>query len=187
MRDFALAAHEFCQITFLLTSLPALSEVAAPAETGASFEENALLKARYYSAFSEELVVADDSGLEVEALGGAPGVLSARFAGTGATDAENNALLLQRMRGICNRDARFVCVLALARAGKEIATFRGEVQGLVLDEGRGKAGFGYDPLFFMPAFGKSFGELAGADKLRVSHRGEALRHLFGYLSGIEKR
>jgi XTP/dITP diphosphohydrolase len=125
---------------------------------------------------------ADDSGLEVDALGGAPGVYSARFAGPGATDDANNRLLLEKMRGVGDRSARFVCVIALADGGRLRETFRGAVEGEILEEPRGPHGFGYDPLFYYPPFGCSFGEAAAERKLTVSHRGAALRALFQRLS-----
>ena len=128
------------------------------------------------------LLFADDSGLEVDALGGAPGVYSARFAGPGATDAANNQLLLERMRGERGRSARFVCVIALADGGRLLQIFRGAVEGQILEEPRGPHGFGYDPLFYYPPFGCSFGEAAPDRKLTVSHRGKALRALFQHLS-----
>jgi XTP/dITP diphosphohydrolase len=124
---------------------------------------------------------ADDSGLEVDALAGAPGVYSARFAGPHATDAANNQLLLSRMQGITNRTARFVCAIALATGGRLVQTFRGEVEGRLLDAPRGDTGFGYDPLFFYPPFGCTFGEAPLDRKMEVSHRAEALRRMKAYL------
>ena len=115
------------------------------------------------------------------ALGGAPGVYSARFAGPGATDDANNQLLLDRLRGVRGRSARFICVTALADGGRLLQTFRGEVEGQILEEPRGTHGFGYDPLFYYPPFGCSFGEAAPQRKLTVSHRGAALRALFRHL------
>jgi XTP/dITP diphosphohydrolase len=151
-------------------------------ETGATFEENAVQKALYYSPHAEDgILFADDSGLEVEALGNAPGIFSARYAGEGASNRENNELLLRNLQGVKNRKARFVCVVALARRGKLVQTFRGEVEGEVLEELRGEHGFGYDPLFFYPPFGKSFGEIPDEDKFSVSHRGIALTTMLNYL------
>lgn len=158
-----------------------LSQIAAPEETGATFEENAALKAVYYSRFAPGPLFADDSGLEVDALGGEPGVRSARYAGSGG-DRANNELLLQRLDENPNRTARFVCVIALAEGGELRQTFRGEVEGEILREPRGPGGFGYDPLFYYPPFGCSFGEVDGARKFDVSHRGKALRALLQYLS-----
>jgi XTP/dITP diphosphohydrolase len=155
--------------------LPGLREIEPPEETGATFEENAIQKAVYYSRFCDELLFVDDSGLEVDALGGAPGVYSARYAGPDATDEANNQLVLEQMRGVTDRRARFVAVVALARGGGVIRTFRGEVEGVLLGEARGGNGFGYDPLFFYPPFGCTFGEVELERKLEVSHRSRALR------------
>ena len=162
-----------------------LRSIAAPEETGATFEENAILKAEYYSRFAPGPLFADDSGLEVDALNGAPGVYSARYAGEHASkhagDAANNALLLERMAGTIDRAARFVCVIALAVAGKAERTFRGEVEGQILHEPHGPGGFGYDPLFYYPPFGCTFGEARDSGKFAVSHRGNALRGMLEYL------
>src|SRR3954466_2394848 len=159
---------------FEVLPLPTLKEIDAPEETGRSFEENASQKALYYSQFTSELVIADDSGLEVNALGGAPGVLSARYAGCGAEDSENNALLLELMRHQEQRTARFVCVVVAAQAGKRLFTASGHVEGQMLREPKGQSGFGYDPLFFYRPFNRSFAELTAAEKLKVSHRGKAM-------------
>jgi XTP/dITP diphosphohydrolase len=164
--------------------LPGLAGIAPPEETGVTFEANAIEKTLYYSQFCDELVFADDSGLAVDALDGAPGVYSARYAGPGTTDDANNRLLLERMRGVANRAARFVCVIALARRGERLATFRGEVEGTLIEEPRGTSGFGYDPLFFYPPFGCTFGEAPLADKMRVSHRGRALAQLAEWLHTV---
>jgi XTP/dITP diphosphohydrolase len=173
LAEFGLAAGE--QVGIL--PLPGLEQLAAPEENGKTFEENAVLKAVYYSQFAREPVFADDSGLEVDALGGAPGVLSARFAGTRATYPENNALLLERLAGSTQRAARFVTVLALAQRGNLLRTSTGIVEGQILCEPRGENGFGYDPLFLYPPLARSFAELTGAEKLAVSARGKALRAL----------
>jgi XTP/dITP diphosphohydrolase len=147
-------------------------------ETGSSFEENAIQKAIYYSAHVPDgILFADDSGLEVEALNNAPGIYSARY----SPDGNNNALLLKNLEGIENRKARFVCVVALARHGRLLQTFRGEVEGEILTEQRGTEGFGYDPLFYYPPFDKTFGEIPGDEKFAVSHRGIALLTMFNYL------
>jgi len=164
--------------------LPGLASIAPPEETGPTFEENAAQKALYYSKFCDGYLFVDDSGLEVDALNGAPGVYSARYAGPNATDAANNRLLLERMRGVANRAARFVCVVALAQSGHLVRTFRGEVQGELLDAPRGADGFGYDPLFFYEPFGCTFGEAPLDRKMEVSHRSEALRQMREYLRGI---
>ena len=179
LREFRLAGE---LLGVEVEALPDLKSIAAPEETGATFEENARLKAEYYSRFTTDLLFADDSGLEVDALGGEPGVYSARYAGVHATDEENNRLVLERLGDNPHRTARFVCVIALARGGETVATFRGEVEGELLHEARGPAGFGYDPLFYYPPFGCSFGEVEGEKKFGVSHRGNAVRAMLKYLS-----
>ncbi len=171
----ALAGH------YDVEQVPGISNVAPPEETGATFEDNAALKAVYYSRVCEQPVFADDSGLEVDALSGAPGVYSARYAGDQATDEENNKLVLERMRGVEDRTARFVCVIALAANGELIQTFRGTVEGQLLDHPRGALGFGYDPLFFFPAFGCTFGEADRERKTQISHRGKALQAMLAFL------
>lgn len=165
--------------------LPGLKEIAPPDETGTTFEANASQKALYYSQFTSELVVADDSGLEVDALGGAPGVLSARFAEPAASDANNNDLLLKRLGGSPLRTARFVCVVVAAKMGRLLFTARSHVDGEILAELQGRNGFGYDPLFFYPPFRRSFAELTPEEKLQVSHRGKAMRELLAFLLRFE--
>lgn len=151
-------------------------DLEAPEETGSTFEENARLKAEYYATHCGTLALADDSGLEVDALGGRPGVHSARFAGPDATDAANNAKLVRELAGIedDDRTARFVCVIALASPGAAHVVVRGECNGLIVDDARGAGGFGYDPHFFVPEIGKTFAELTREEKSRISHRGRAL-------------
>ena len=161
--------------------VPGLRDIEAPPETGATFEANAAEKTLYYSRFCDGIVFADDSGIEVDALGGAPGVYSARYAGPDATDEANNRLVLDRMRGIVNRAARFVCVIAAARGGELLATFRGEVEGVLAEEPRGSGGFGYDPLFHYAPFGCTFGEVPLDRKMQVSHRSRALAKLREWL------
>ena len=151
-------------------------------ETGATFEQNAIEKAVYYSRHAPGLLFAEDSGLEVEALDGAPGVRSARFAGDGATDDDNNRVLIEKLRGQPNRSARYVCVIALAKPGESLATFRGEVSGRILDEPVGTGGFGYDPYFYYEPFARTFAQLSPEQKLQVSHRGVALRKMLGWLA-----
>ncbi len=157
--------------------LPNLKSIPAPEETGETFEDNARLKAAFYSRFAEGLLFADDSGLAVDALDGEPGVYSARYVGEHATDESNNRLVLERLSGNPNRTARFVCVIALAKGGEVVETFRGEVEGELLHEAHGPGGFGYDPLFYYPPFGCTFGEVDDAKKFTVSHRGNALREM----------
>src|SRR5580692_9409338 len=139
LREFRLAG-ELLKVD--VKALPDLRSIPAPEETGATFEENARLKAAYYSGFAPGLLFADDSGLVVDALGGEPGVYSARYAGEHATDEANNCLVLERLGSNTQRTARFVCVIALAQGGETVANFRGEVQGELLREARGPAGFG---------------------------------------------
>jgi XTP/dITP diphosphohydrolase len=181
LREFELAALQCRGSDLRIVPLPNLKSIPAPKEAGQTFEENAALKAEYYSGFTDELVLADDSGLTVEALGGAPGVRSARFAGLDATADANNNLLLDRLNVETHRTASFVCVVALARSGALLKSFRGEVSGEILTAPRGASGFGYDPLFFYPPFGRSFGEIDAEEKFSVSHRGHAIRQLVDYL------
>lgn len=159
-----------------LSSIPALGEVE---ETGTTFEENAGLKALAASAHFGGWVLADDSGLEVDALAGAPGVRSARFSGEGATDVTNRALLLEKLAGVHSnqRSARFRCVIALARGGEVLAHFSGAVEGAIIQSEKGEGGFGYDPLFVPEGFGETFAELGAETKNRLSHRGRALAGL----------
>lgn len=169
------------QDSFEVESLPGLSNIPACEETSATFEENSVQKALYYSKLCKGYLFVDDSGLEADALGGAPGVYSARFAGPGATDEANNRLLMERMQGVSDRTARFVCVVALARDGRLVRTFRGTVEGRLVDEPRGTSGFGYDPLFFYPPFGATFGEVPLERKMEVSHRAIAMRAMAQWL------
>jgi XTP/dITP diphosphohydrolase len=176
LREFQLAAPDFD-----VRTLPV--PLAPPEETADTFEENAMAKAVYYGRVVDGYLFADDSGLEVDGLDGAPGVHSARYAGEHATDAENNARLLHELAGLERRTARFVCVLGLVKAGKPVRTFRGSVEGRILDSPRGTGGFGYDPLFFHEPFGCTFGEAPLGDKMLVSHRAQALSAMFSFLRG----
>jgi XTP/dITP diphosphohydrolase len=178
LREFKLAAQKF---GIELAMAPGWEHVAACEETGSTFEENAILKATYYGPHAPGPLFVDDSGLEVDALNGAPGVRSARYAGQKPTDQANNDLLLANMRGMSKRRARFVCVIALAEGGGLIRTFRGVVEGELLKAPRGSEGFGYDPLFYYPPFDRSFGEIAAERKMTVSHRGQALDQLFRHV------
>ncbi len=182
LREFQLAGEEFGAGRFDVRVLEGLRDIPPPEENGATFEENAIEKARYYGAKTSGWLFADDSGLEVMALAGAPGVHSARYAGPGATDASNNALLLEKLRGVEDRSAQFVCVIALVRDGRLERTFRGVVRGRIIDAPRGANGFGYDPLFCYEPFGCTFGEADTAAKMKVSHRAHALRQMFEYLA-----
>ncbi len=170
-----------------LELMPAKALQPAPAETGATFEENARIKSVEYSQrIPGELVLADDSGLEVDALNGAPGVHSARYASlkelaadphTNSPDHANNARLIRELDNVPDekRTGRFACVLAVARDGEVWATSRGEVEGMILREARGSSGFGYDPLFFVPELGVTFAEISTQQKGEYSHRGRAFR------------
>jgi len=164
-----------------LRDLPPLPEVH---EDGATFEANAVKKAVEHSRAFNGLVVADDSGICVDALGGAPGVASARYGGPGLDDVGRNGHLLDNLKDVDDprRMGRFECVLALATAGRLIATFAGRVEGRILRQPQGANGFGYDPLFYYEPLGKSFGELTREEKAAVSHRGRALAKLSAYLA-----
>lgn len=178
LREFQEAAAA-CGIT--VKALPGIAELPECIEDGATFDENARKKALHYSRLTSGLVFADDSGLSVEALGGAPGVYSARFAGEQATYKDNNEKLLRELRGARNRAAHFVCVIALAEGGRILVTVEGRADGLILEAARGQGGFGYDPLFFFPPLGETFAELDSKAKFGVSHRGNAFRKLLDYL------
>lgn len=168
---------------YSLLDFPALS---LPPETGRTFEENAVFKARFISSFTGLSALGDDSGLEVEALGGAPGVYSSRFAGEGASDEENQQKLLALLRPypLEKRRARFRCVLALCTAEGETFTASGTLEGLITREPRGEYGFGYDPLFLLPEWGKTLAELGPEIKNRISHRARALQSLWPVLTEI---
>ncbi|HWM25479.1 MAG TPA: RdgB/HAM1 family non-canonical purine NTP pyrophosphatase [Chthoniobacterales bacterium] len=176
--------REFAEILgdeFEVRDLADAAELPAVAETGLTFEENAILKAVETSKHFQGLVVADDSGLAVDVLNGAPGIYSARYAGEGATDAENMAKLLAELAG-CDPAAgppaaRFQCALALAQEGKILGIFEGAIEGRIVREPRGSAGFGYDPVFEPSGFARTFGELSSAEKHRISHRARAIRAL----------
>ena len=192
LRDFRTAADAH---SVLIEPLPELGEIPAPEEDGLTFAENATIKAVYYSRFAPgEWVLADDSGLEVDALDGAPGVRSARFAADSGltdspdandnTDVWNNLELLQRLAGIpsAQRTARYRCVLVAARDGVVLHTAEGAVEGLILDAPRGTGGFGYDPLFYLPALDRTMAELDLETKHTLSHRGRAIAALLPMLS-----
>ncbi len=159
-----------------LSAIPGLGEVE---ETGSTFEENAALKALAASALFEGWVMADDSGLEVDALGGAPGVYSARFSGPGASDASNRLLLLKKLEAVRGkaRSARFRCAIALARDGAVRAIFNGSVEGVIVPKEKGSGGFGYDPVFVPEGHCGTFAELPAETKNRLSHRARALEAL----------
>jgi XTP/dITP diphosphohydrolase len=162
--------------------VPGFRDMPPAVEDGDTFDENAIKKALHYGRDAGGLLFADDSGLVVDALGGAPGVRSARYSGEGATDESNNRLLLANLRGRSNRAARFVCSIALVERGALRGVYRGAVEGQIIDEPRGGHGFGYDPLFFYPPFDCTFGEASDARKFEVSHRGQALRAMLAALA-----
>ncbi len=154
-------------------------------ETGNSFEANARQKALCYSNQVEaEWLFADDSGLVVDALNGEPGIYSARYAGEPSDNQANNELVLENLQGIAReeRTARFVCAIALTRFGQAAACFQGTVEGYILDGPEGDGGFGYDPLFYFPPLGTSFGSATAKDKWRYSHRRNAFRQMLAWLS-----
>jgi XTP/dITP diphosphohydrolase len=193
-----------------LEPLPGIENLAPCIEDGMTFEENARKKALHYSAFVSGPVFADDSGISVDALQGAPGVFSARFAGPDATDDENNRKLLEELRRVeteasssspvtlqaalearglappgdtqaSHCAAHYVCVIALAQRGRILCVTEGRADGVILDEPRGTGGFGYDPYFFYAPLGKTFAQLKAEDKFAVSHRGKAFRKLLDIL------
>ncbi len=189
LRDFAGAALRH---GVEVAGIPDFSSLPTVVEDGLTFEANARKKAEGYSRYAAgEIVVADDSGLEIDALGGAPGVHSARYAApelqnkepheadANTDDDANNARVLRELRDVPadRRSGRFVCVLAAARDGKTLASFRGTAEGIILDAPRGENGFGYDPLFYFQEIGKTFAELTAEEKSKYSHRGAAFRKL----------
>lgn len=192
LRDFAGAAKQY---GVEISGIPGFSSLPLVVEDGLTFEANARKKAESYSQYVPgEIVVADDSGLEIDALNGAPGVHSARYAApdlhgvephkadANTDDEANNARVLRELQGVPwdKRSGRFVCILAAARDGKTLATFRGAAEGIILEAPRGKNGFGYDPLFYFPQIDKTFAELTAEEKARYSHRGAAFRHFLDW-------
>jgi XTP/dITP diphosphohydrolase len=192
LRDFAGAAQRH---GVEVAGIPGFSSLPAVVEDGLTFEANARKKAEAYSRYVPgETVVADDSGLEIDALHGAPGVHSARYAAdepdkaeTNTDDEANNARVLRELNGVppSQRTGRFVCVLAAARDGKTLATFRGVAEGIILDVPRGENGFGYDPLFYFPQIKKTFAELSAEEKSEYSHRGAAFREFLDWCEHLE--
>jgi XTP/dITP diphosphohydrolase len=180
----AIAAEIHSPIEMAL--LPGFSELTPFPEAAPTFAENALGKALQASEISIEAVCADDSGLVIPALGGEPGVRSARYAGANATAEQNIAKLLGAMTNKKNeeRAAHFVCVLALVRKGNALAVISNRVDGFILEEPRGSGGFGYDPVFYFSPLNKSFAELSGTEKNFYSHRGKAFRRLLEVLPGM---
>ena len=169
-----------------LEALPGFNELPAFEESAPTFAENAAGKALHYSRLRDGMVFADDSGLVVPALGGAPGVHSARYAGPDATNARRIEKLLGQMQGKTGngRAAYFVCAIALAERGRAIAVVSDRVDGEILESPRGAGGFGYDPVFYFPALKKTFAELTAEQKNQFSHRGKAFRRLLTALSTV---
>ena len=178
-----------------LKPVPDISSLPVCLEDGATFEENARKKALHYSQYCDGLVLADDSGICVDALAGAPGVYSARFAGPQATDQENNQKLLSRLRLLKDLKespspaiengpwpAHYVCVIDLAEHGRVVKITEGRADGVIIETPRGNNGFGYDPFFLYPPLGQTFAELTPEHKFAVSHRGEAFRKLLDFLT-----
>jgi XTP/dITP diphosphohydrolase len=172
-------------IPFELITLDEWPDLIAPEETGRTFEENARAKALYYAKGTGELTVAEDSGIEIDALDGAPGVESARYGGVNLTYPQKFAVIYDalRARRATESPARFVCAVALAKDGRVMFETRGTVEGRVAPEPKGAGGFGYDPIFFYPPYGRTLGEATADQKSAVSHRGEAFRALRRFLEG----
>ena len=198
LRDFAGAAKSH---GIEVAGIPNFASLPPVIEDGLTFEENARKKAEEYSRHvAGQVVVADDSGLEVDALNGAPGVHSARYAApdlhgkepslaeANTDDAANNARVLRELRDVPRekRTGRFVCLLAAAREGETLATFRGTAEGIVLDAPRGTNGFGYDPLFYFPPVERTFAELTAEEKAKYSHRGRAFRKFLEWIDAREQ-
>ena len=194
--------HKIDEIRLLLpdvdlVTLASWPNVATPDETGRTFEENARQKALYSAAATGELVVAEDSGLEIDALGGAPGVESARYGGVDASYVEKFAMIYDALSRAVAHDpharnsaaghfpARFVCAVALARGGDILFEARGSVEGRIAPEPRGRGGFGYDPIFFYPPYGCTLAEASAEQKAAVSHRGHAFRQLRAFLADFQ--
>ena len=183
-------AHKTAEIRAILgadwevTDLNAHPEVPSPEETGETFAENAAIKALSASRVFDGWVLADDSGLEVDALAGAPGVRSARYAGPGATDADNRAKLLRALEGVRGkaRSARFRCAMVLAEKGVTMGTFEGAVEGVIVNGERGEGGFGYDALFVPEGHCETFGQLPSTTKNSLSHRARALAQAIAFLN-----
>lgn len=155
-------------------------------ENGSSFQENAIIKAETLRDYTEHTVLADDSGLEVDYLGGNPGIYSARFAGEGASDEANNQKLLGLLSDVSweQRGAQFTCVIAISRPHNETVVVQGRCRGMIAREPRGDLGFGYDPLFFLPEFEKTFSQLGPDIKNKISHRGNAMKKAVEVLKGF---
>lgn len=175
-KDFEALFHPLGIKVFTLNELDTPIDVE---ETGATFEENAILKAETVAKLLGKTVIADDSGLEIDALGGAPGVYSARYAGNDSTDEENIDKALKALEGVekAERTARFRCVLAVAGPNRETIVFSGSCEGVITTERQGENGFGYDPIFYVPMKNRTMAQLTAIEKSEVSHRGAALAKL----------
>lgn len=182
--------REFREITkdfdIEIRSLSDFGPIPQAIEDGETFDENAYKKAHHVAKILGLPAIADDSGLVVEALGGAPGVHSARYAGESAGDDDNVAKLLEEMHGESNRKAYFLCVLSIAVPSGPALTYEGRCDGIIMDERRGDGGFGYDPIFYYEEFAKTFAELTMEEKNRVSHRGKALKDLRNEFDSVMK-
>jgi XTP/dITP diphosphohydrolase len=168
-----------------LALLPNFNEIPLFEETAPTFAENSAGKALHYSRFATDIVLADDSGLVVPALGDAPGVYSARYAGRGASDADRVQKLLREMSALNgdDRKARFVCVTTLAQNGRAVAVLSDSAEGVIAKAPKGSGGFGYDPVFFFPQLGRSYAEIPREEKNQYSHRGRAFRKAIAFLEG----
>lgn len=167
-----------------LRSLDDFGPIPHVAEDGATFEDNAVLKARFTARVLGLPALADDSGLSVRALNGEPGVRSSRYAGENATDLENNLKLLEKMAGVAERDAAFVCILAIAVPRGPALIYEGICEGVITTELMGDQGFGYDPLFYYPPLEKTFAQMTASEKNRISHRGKAMSELRGEVDKV---
>jgi XTP/dITP diphosphohydrolase len=184
-------AHKVEEIRAILSAfevldLSVLTDPPEVEETGSTFLENAILKAQAISELTDALVLSDDSGLEVDSLGGDPGVYSSRYAGEDGNDSLNNAKLLREMDGQSERTARFRCVIVLARGGNVLADFSGAVEGHILQRNQGEGGFGYDPLFVPEGYERSFAELGEEIKNGLSHRSRALEGVVDWLRQLRE-
>jgi XTP/dITP diphosphohydrolase len=176
-----------CLIRVRLYFLPDFNIAVDCPEAGETFFENAAAKSLFYGKFVPDIfAVGDDSGLEVEALNGAPGIFSSRYSGPDATDEKNIIKLLKQLKGIENRKAKFITAVCLSINGQIIKTFSGEVEGIIIDEKRGSGGFGYDPVFFYPPLKKTFAQLSPEEKNRISHRARAFQKLKAFLENMVK-
>ncbi len=163
---------------FECVSLKEVNEILPPDETGRTFRENAVLKAKYYSKFTDYLTISEDSGLILKAFGNYPGIFSSRI---GKNDDERIEIILKKLFSVKNRSAKYVSVIALASGGKILKTFKGEVSGKIISEKKGMNGFGYDPVFYYHPLRKTFAEIPIEIKNKYSHRGRAIRKLVNYL------